>query len=77
MPLQSKSQNRLFRWAKAHPAEAEREKGIKPAVTREFLASAHGKSLAGLPDHVERKAEGGAVRQRSTSFTMPARPFRW
>lgn len=69
MPLKSIAQNRLFRWADEHPAEAQREKGIKPAVTQEFLSSAHGKSLKGLPNRVQHKAEGGVV--------MRAKPFRW
>lgn len=74
MPLRSKSQNRLFRWADEHPEEAEREKGIKPKVTREFLASAHGQHLGNLPERVPHRARGGAVFPTPSEY--PPR-FRW
>ena len=58
MPIVSRSQNRFFRWADEHPEES----GVKPSVSHEFLSTVHGKSLKGLPEHVEHKAEGGAVK---------------
>ncbi len=67
MPVVSKAQSRFFHEMAEHPAEAAK-RGIKPSVTREFLDADHGRSLKNLPDHVERKAEGGAVR--------PV-PFKW
>lgn len=67
MPVVSKAQNRFFRWAEEHPQQA----GVKPSVSHEFLQSTQGKSVRDLPERVEHKAAGGAVR--------PAYPsqFRW
>jgi hypothetical protein len=64
MPIVSKSQNRLFRWAEEHPGKALVEKGIKPAVTREFLGTVHGAHIGNLPERVRHKAIGGAVRRQ-------------
>lgn len=68
MPIVSKAQNRFFRWTDAHPDEAARE-GVKPKVTKDFLASEHGKKLTNLPERVQHKAHGGAVKA--------ARIFKW
>jgi hypothetical protein len=67
MPFRSGAQNRYFRWAKEHPAEAEK-RGLKPSVVNEFISASHGEKISRLPEHVEHKAEGG-----------PARPvpFKW
>ncbi len=65
MPLESKAQGRFFRWAAAHPAEAQSERGLKPAVTKEFLAGHQ--ATHELPERVG-KSEGGAVQRP---------PFRW
>jgi hypothetical protein len=70
MPMRSIAQNRFMRWADSHPKDAQAERGIKPAVVKEFVASAHGHSLANLPERVQHKAEGGTV----TSY---APLFRW
>jgi len=65
MPLKSQAQSRFFRWAAAHPAEAEQERGVKPAVTKEFLKGHQ--PTHDLPERVQ-KAEGGSVQRP---------PFRW
>lgn len=64
MPVVSKAQNRFFRWAEEHPQES----GVKPSVSKEFVQSTHGQRVRDLPEHVEQKAQGGAVYPR---------PFRW
>jgi hypothetical protein len=66
VPVVSKAQNRFFQWAATHPEES----GVKPAVSREFLEADHGRSLKGLPEHVEKKADGGHVEGGR-------RPFKW
>lgn len=69
MPLESKSQNRLFRWAKANP-DAAAARGIKPKVADEFISASHGQDIRSLPERVG-KAEGGTVKA-----PYPP-PFRW
>lgn len=66
MPSRSRAQNRFFHFAAEHPEEA----GVKPSVSAEFLAADHGRKIRDLPEHVAKKAEGGAV------SSMP-KPFRW
>lgn len=44
MPPVSEKQRRLFRWAAAHPGAA-KERGIKPAVAKEFNAADKGGHL--------------------------------
>ena len=60
MPFRSQAQNRYFRWAEAHPADAA-HRGLKPSVVHDFIQASHGERVRDLPQHVERKAEGGAV----------------
>jgi hypothetical protein len=38
---------------------------MSKAVAEEFIASEHGKSLKGLPERVQKKAEGGSVYPRT------------
>ena len=57
MPMVSQAQNRLMRWADAHPSDAAK-RGLKPSVAREFIDASHGERVRDLP---ERRAEGGAV----------------
>ena len=57
VPVVSKSQSRFFHWAEEHPAQS----GVKPSVSKEFLAPEHGHSLKGLPERVQKKALGGPV----------------
>ena len=57
MPSKSIAQNRFFHWAAEHPDEAH----VAPAVSAEFLAADHGRKISDLPEHVAKKAEGGAV----------------
>ncbi len=66
MPMVSQSQNRFFRWAATHPAEAKRERGLKPGVAEDFINASHGEQITKLP---ERKATGGEVE-------LPRR-FKW
>lgn len=71
MPVVSKSQSRLFHWAAAHPKAAERERGIKPTVAREFVEATHGQRVRDLPEHVGRKAQGGRVSPAAYQRTTP------
>ena len=61
MPVVSRSQNALFRWAAANPKAAQAERGIKPSVAKEFVASTHGQRVRDLPERVQHKAEGGSI----------------
>lgn len=57
VPSESKAQNRFMHWAREHPEAS----GVKASVSQDFLDADHGRSLKNLPQHVEKKAMGGAV----------------
>jgi hypothetical protein len=68
--MRSRAQNRYFRWAASHPAEATHE-GLKPGVAQKFIKDSHGEHVRDLPERIEHKADGGAVN------TSHPRQFRW
>ena len=72
MPFESKAQNRYFRWADEHPAEAAK-RGLKPGVVKEFISASHGEKVHDLPEHVPHKARGGRF---PTPAVYPP-PFKW
>jgi hypothetical protein len=49
MPIKSKSQNRLMQ-AVAHNPKLGKKLGVPVKVAKEFTSTAHGKSLAKLPE---------------------------
>lgn len=67
MPSRSKRQHNYMEMV-AHDPGAARRTGTPASVAKEFVAADKGRDLSGLPEHVERKAKGGAV--------YPP-PFRW
>lgn len=67
-PFVSKAQSRLAHAAASNP-EVARRTGFDQKSAKKMVGEAHGQKVGKLPEHVERKAEGGAVRS--------SKPFRW
>lgn len=61
MPSRSIQQSKLMHAAAANQAVARRV-GIPTSVAQDFVTADHGRSLKGLPERVQHKAEGGPVR---------------
>ena len=57
VPMESKAQNAYMHWANEHPGEA----GVSKKVSGDFINAQHGHSLKGLPERVQKKADGGPV----------------
>lgn len=63
MPFVSRAQSRFFHAAAQNPKVAEAT-GVPSSVAKKFVKDSHGQKIGDLPDHVEHKAEGGAVEPR-------------
>ncbi len=71
MPMKSLAQNAAMHAAENDP-EVAKKLGIPQKVASEFVSAQHGHSLKGLPQHVQRKAQGGPI----TVSAYP-RTFKW
>jgi hypothetical protein len=62
MPFESKAQERLFQAAAHDPAFAERS-GLPQKTAQKFIRDSKGQDLSKLPQRVQHKAVGGAVKR--------------
>lgn len=67
MPFTSRAQSRLFHAAAGSPKVA-KKLGLKQSVAKKFITDSGHQKVGKLPEHVQKKAQGGAVCPKTTRW---------